>query len=148
MWQITQGYQSPFSERSGYVKSWATKLEKVLGYDLTEIFPREVCSPIRKGMILTNDQIISIAHSYGNERNINKDDLQIVFQAIDECLDERQKKVIELIFYEGFTYEKTGDVFSLSRERIRQIFEKSLRLIRGYYARQKATYKREVGLTS
>lgn len=44
---------------------------------------------------------------------------------------ERMRRVLELRYLEGMTLEQVGEVMGVTRERVRQIESKALRLIRG-----------------
>jgi RNA polymerase sigma factor (sigma-70 family) len=53
-----------------------------------------------------------------------------VLQQLDTRLNDTQKKVIDMRFYQKMSLEETGKVLGLSRERVRQIECKSLRRMR------------------
>jgi len=53
-----------------------------------------------------------------------------VLQQLDTRLNDTQKKVIDMRFNQEMTLEETGKVLGLSRERVRQIECKSLRIMR------------------
>jgi DNA-binding XRE family transcriptional regulator len=63
-----------------------------------------------------------------------------VLRQLDTRLNNTQKKVIDMRFYQEMTLEETGKVLGLSRERIRQIECKSLRMMR-YDARTQGYLK-------
>lgn len=44
---------------------------------------------------------------------------------------EKMRRVLELRYLEGMTLEQVGDAMGVTRERVRQIESKALRLIRG-----------------
>jgi RNA polymerase primary sigma factor len=70
------------------------------------------------------------------EENINfTKELREKIRKIMGVLDEREKTIIESYFglnpdFEGMTLEEIGDVFSISKERTRQIKERCLRKLR------------------
>ncbi|MBR0411097.1 MAG: sigma-70 family RNA polymerase sigma factor [Eubacterium sp.] len=47
-----------------------------------------------------------------------------------DSLTDREKKVIQLRFQNGLTYEQTGKYFNVTRERIRQVEKKAIRKLR------------------
>ena len=53
-----------------------------------------------------------------------------VLQQLDTRLNDTQKKVIDMRFYQKMTLEETGKVLGLSRERVRQIECRSLRMMK------------------
>ena len=62
-------------------------------------------------------------------------DLREKLTKIMEILDEREKTIIESYFglnsnHEAMTLEEVGDIFSISKERTRQVKERSLRKLR------------------
>jgi DNA-binding XRE family transcriptional regulator len=63
-----------------------------------------------------------------------------VLRQLNTRLNNTQKKVIDMRFYQEMTLEETGKVLGLSRERIRQIECKSLRMMR-YDARTQGYLK-------
>ena len=140
MWHISQGYHGPLNEKSGHLKEWVPRLEKVLGYDLSEIFPRAVCSIAANN--LTDEQIALIAHGYDSNDKIDKrlwiiETFNLVLNVIEKHLSHRERTVIRLRFFKNMTLREIGNMFELSHDRIRQIEAKGLRLIRHYYRKEK-----------
>lgn len=140
MWFISAGLSGPYHGRSGKLKEWASKLQTVFGYDLSEIFPREVCTLQTSN--LTNYQLTNIAQGYEGdyytdvETKVDRcERAAIVMGGIHKCLTEREKKVLELRFYRNKTLQEIGDIIGLSRDRIRQLEARSLRILRGYVAK-------------
>jgi DNA-directed RNA polymerase specialized sigma subunit len=131
MWGISQGYHGPLHEQGGYLKKWVSRLENILGYGLSEIFPRDICSIEANN--LTDEQIAIIAHGYGDQELTDVWELGVVAIVIQKYLSEREKIVIISRFFEGMTLEETGNIFGVSRDRARQIEAKALRLIRKFY---------------
>lgn len=64
-----------------------------------------------------------------------------VLQQLDTRLNDTQKKVIDMRFYQKMSLEETGKVLGLSGERVRQIECKSLRRMR-YDAKTQGYLKR------
>lgn len=60
--------------------------------------------------------------------NISPQSLMTALQ--DDWFTDRERKVLELRYKDGLTLEKTGEVFGVQRERIRQIQAKALRKLR------------------
>ncbi len=64
---------------------------------------------------------------------------QAMQNIIDE-LDDREQLVIQLCFYDGYSYEEVGEQFlNLSRERIRRICDEALRKIKTRLNRDRTT---------
>lgn len=56
---------------------------------------------------------------------------ECIKQVIDTRLEERYRSVIHDIYWLGYTYDECGEKYGVTRERIRQIYAKALRIIRG-----------------
>jgi transcriptional regulator with XRE-family HTH domain len=139
LWYVAQGYAGPYN-RSGKLKVWAVKLQQIFGYELSEIFPREVCSLETSN--LTNDQLTYIAQGYEGdyytdiETKFDRCALAaLVRKGINDCLTKREKKILNLRFDENQTLDQIGKVIHLSRDRVRQLEARSLRILRGYISR-------------
>ena len=66
--------------------------------------------------------------------DINKDIVKQLLDVFPDCLSPRQKQVIEMRFgfngNEKHTLQKVGDLFGVTRERIRQIENKAIRKLK------------------
>jgi len=64
---------------------------------------------------------------------------------LEEALDDRQQKIIRMVFEQGVTYRKIGETFGVSVERARQIKGEAIRKLREpkYYLRLCAVPKME-----
>jgi predicted DNA-binding protein YlxM (UPF0122 family) len=74
--------------------------------------------------------------NFPEERELTKRDIQKIFKLIGrkELLDvfnltEREKLILELFWGKQFTLQQIGDEINLTRERVRQIYEKAIRRI-------------------
>ncbi|MCK5616106.1 hypothetical protein KAR91_80325 [Candidatus Pacearchaeota archaeon] len=154
LWNISQGLVSPFHEKDSYLKGvylkggslkeWALHLEKVFGYDLSEIFPREICSI--EANSLTDEQVAYIAHSFGDvygdwdaySRDTRKFNTYIsVLSIMEKYLNHTQRNIITLIYFGNRNYREIGKIYGRTEGSVRQLEERVLRLIRFYYYRFK-----------
>ncbi len=140
LWRITQGYTGPYNRSTGKLKDWALKLQDIFGYELSEIFPREVCSI--KTSNLLNCQLRRIAHGYQGEYyadlefKFNHYALkELVWKGVETCLTKREQKVMHMRFNEDKTLDQISKVLHVNKERVRQIEATSLRILRGYVSR-------------
>jgi len=140
MWRIAQGYEGPYHFSSGRLKDWAIKLQQVFGYDLSEIFPREVCSIENSN--LTNYQLTYIAQGYEGDYYTDVETkfdrcarAEMVKDGIQKCLTAREQLVLDLRFNHNKTLKQIGDVIGIKNERVRQLEARSLRLLREYVSR-------------
>lgn len=136
LWKITQGYEGPMYERGyerGSLKPWARKLVHALGYSIEKIFPREFCDITLKKPLL-DCQIVPIVHSYGNQIPENISDIvSELFEIMTTVLSERDIEILDYHLYHDLTNQDIGDIFSISRERVRQIIKRSLNKVRKKY---------------
>lgn len=57
-------------------------------------------------------------------------ELKVAVQELLKTLNNQQRTVIILRFFGGYTLEEVGEVLSVTRERIRQVEAKALRILR------------------
>lgn len=83
----------------------------------------------------SSDYIESIIRSKVNveEEVINKISGEEVLDIINNVLNEREKSIIHLRYFEEKTLEEIGKEMKLSRERIRQIETKAIKKLRRYF---------------
>lgn len=98
------------------------KGSKPLSERLTRDF---ICNPIEA---LYGD----IFAVYGDEWNDFSipEDAEESYRYVASQLTEREQKVIELYYFDDMTLEEAGKVFSVTRDRIRQILSKAVRKLR------------------
>lgn len=139
LWSITQGYHSPLyqvGKKLGQPKPWAKKLELVFNCELHHIFPREICD-INWNKHLVDSQIASILHGYQDKyerygRSLNNARKVWIRVGLRNVLTEKQRDIVERYYLHDQTYEGIGSIYGISKERVRQICCKSLRLLRQY----------------
>lgn len=66
---------------------------------------------------------------------INTENKRVLSDLIDsllslDCLSDRQKDYIRLYYFDGYTFEKIGQKYGITREAVRQGLNKALNLIR------------------
>ena len=71
-----------------------------------------------------------------NEILDKKNAIKVLKNAIEK-LDEKQKLIISLIYYEELTQKEVAEIMDLSPARISQIHKKTVYRLRGYLARKK-----------
>ena len=140
VWFISQGYTGPFATKSGKLKRWAKRLQEFFGYDLSEIFPREVCS--LDSTYLTDDQICEMAHghhySYSDPESVIFETSRLlnVFEIIAEKLTIKQRRVLYMMYILDMTRAEVAELLGVSDTLVMFTEMKSLRLIRQAYARR------------
>ena len=138
---LSNGMMSPVYERGdGGIKKSAYNVCVFLGKPPEDVFPRYFCK-LDGNNDLTEDQVIYLSHSQIEEQK----DIEIkklVRRAVDS-LDEMSSRVIRMRFFEGLTLDEIGRHFCISRERVRQIESRALRMLR--HSSRSAIFKDEYG---
>jgi RNA polymerase sigma factor (sigma-70 family) len=64
----------------------------------------------------------------------NKDELSNLIETLLnlDCLTTRQRDYIKLYYFEGYTFEKIGKKYGITREAVRQGLNKAISMIRSY----------------
>ncbi|MGM0446149.1 MAG: sigma-70 family RNA polymerase sigma factor [Bacillota bacterium] len=75
------------------------------------------------------------------ERILDKKHATNVLKNAIDNLNERQKLVVSLIYYEELTQKEIAEIMDLSPARISQIHKKSVYRLRGYLSRNKQDFK-------
>jgi transcriptional regulator with XRE-family HTH domain len=135
MWHISHAYTGPYHSTGGRLKDWAIKLQEVFGYDLSEIFPREVCSLQTSN--LTNGQLAFIAHGYtGPNYGDSKIDRLFKYMSmrngIRELLTPRERIILHYRYERGEEFSYISKVIGFSNQRCRQVEWRAMRVLRGY----------------
>lgn len=72
---------------------------------------------------------------------MTKDNLEYLIKLAEDCLSPRQLQCLKLYYGldgdEPKTLQQIGDMFNVTRERIRQILEKTLHILRAYCKKRK-----------
>lgn len=135
LWRISQGYEGPYFHDGSRLKDWAIKLEEVFGYDLSEIFPREVCTLQTSN--LTNDQLAYIAHGYLGPTYGN-DNIDVMLKCmsmrngIRELLTPRERIILHYRYERGEEFSYIAKVIGFSKQRCRQVEWQAIMVLRGY----------------
>jgi transcriptional regulator with XRE-family HTH domain len=135
MWHISNAYTGPYFSTTAKLKDWAVKLQEVFGYELSEIFPREVCSLQTSN--LTNDQLAYIAHgylgpSYG-EYDIDRFLKCLTMkEGIHKFLTPRERVILHYRYELDQEFSHIAELFNLSTQRCRQIEREAIHVLGGY----------------
>ncbi|MGM0409726.1 MAG: sigma-70 family RNA polymerase sigma factor [Bacillota bacterium] len=81
--------------------------------------------------ILKNKNTISPDKALENKKSIN-----LLAQAIDK-LDEKEKLVVSLYYYEELTQSEIAEIMDLSKARISQLHKKAIHRLRGFLSHKK-----------
>ena len=115
-------------------KGWtnlASDVAAMVGKEPVEIWPENLqdirLSTSTSEFTIDMDGVKQIMSDNSTEKMIAHSQ---VLQQLDTRLNDTQKKVIDMRFYQKMSLEETGKVLGLSRERVRQIECKSLRRMR------------------
>ena len=115
------------------VKPHVEKLCDILGVTLEELFPLFFCK-VREKKFENDDLFIS---EYTLKTAIDTEERYAsieVFQKLNDKqykkLSKREKKILLMYFFNDATLQDIADVYSLSRDRIRQIMLNALRKMR------------------
>ena len=127
---LINGMSRPFYKK-GEIKPHVKRLSAVLHASLAELFPRYICDIERNdekvgGLLRSQMEGISIGESRDEK---TRETISAVKKALAE-LPERNRDVIYKRFFLDMTFEEIADSYGVSRERIRQIQAKALRLLR------------------
>ncbi len=108
----------------------AMKISEILGIPTEELFP-DLLKKMDKKKLKSIEMTRQVLYSKEGLESII--DLNEAKEAIYKCLDtldKREKRVLELRFFDGKTMEEVGDTFNVSRERVAQIESMALRKLR------------------
>ena len=135
LWRITQGYEGPYFQNGSRLKDWAAKLEEVLGYHLSEIFPREVCNIQTSN--LTNDQLAYMAHgylgsTYGDSSIERMMKYMTMKEGIQKFITPRERVILHYRYEREKEFSYIAKVVRLSSQRCRQLEWRGIRVLRGY----------------
>lgn len=128
---------SPLQD-SGELRLAAAKLCEVLGKLPDELWTSEQINRLERNFAeleMSYEQVMSLlpadkdAH-YLMDESIEREQLDDAIAATLEALPENYCKVLRLRYYENKTLEEIACMMDLSRERIRQLEAKALRLLR------------------
>jgi len=115
-------------------KGWtelASDVAAMVGKEPVEIWPEHLqdirLSTSTSEFTIDMDGVKQIMSDNSTEKMIAHSQ---VLQQLDTRLNDTQKKVIDMRFNQNMSLEETGKVLGLSRERVRQIECKSLRMMR------------------
>lgn len=129
LWALSQGYISPIN-RHGEIKPWVEYLCAVLHAEPSYIFPREICD-ISNQLGLVYDQAVDMIHGRKlDEDTYLSEDLKSILKKTLRTLPPRYGKILVLRFYDNLTLEEIAKIFRLSKDRVRQIEARALRLLR------------------
>ncbi len=140
---------NPIVARGGYKgkKTALCKIADFFGCSIYEIYPDDYCeiakrknkTKIKKELVVESNRVL---YALDRQREIESGfsftdyidssvDNENLLNAL-ETLPQRERTVLEKLYFQDETLEEVGEEFSVSRERIRQLENKALRKIRRY----------------
>ena len=129
--KITAGYIGPIHTSMGVFNPWATKMGKALKRDISDIWPREICTIKRNE--LTDDQKLNFSVSDYSQNTSPHDMMEkkeralILSKIAYNNLTDREWMILCDRIYEDHTLRDISEKFLISRERARQIEKKAFR---------------------
>jgi RNA polymerase sigma factor (sigma-70 family) len=124
---------------SGEFTTAATKLCDVLGVLPDDLWSQEQIRPLEKNfteMEMSYEQLLAL-NNVGEtfyltdfEKTIDSERLKNKFDELLAGLTERQQQVLNFRFFQEKTLEEVSDILNISKERVRQIETKAVRLLR------------------
>lgn len=140
--QKIRRYEQAVSEIEGACGRAATNEEiaEKLGITAEELAALEkrasVATVIPLDDYLRTDTLIETGD--GPDARLEKEELKETLAAAIERLPEKERRVVELYYYEELTLKEISVLMSLSEARISQLHTKAVFRMRGYLARMKA----------
>jgi len=127
---LQQGYSAPFYQ-SGQLKPWVEKICRFFKATPAYIFPREICEIARNEF--SDEQLTHFMVGKHSRNGYDPDLWQLrerLFQVINSLPTGRHRLVILLRFFKEMTLDETSEILGVTRERIRQLEAKALRMLR------------------
>lgn len=133
VYDLAYGMTWPVYISNGQIKPHVQKIADILGCSVEELFPLYFCKKREKQF--TNNELFLSAYTIKISRNTEISFLEIEFfkKLNDEryaAIPKRTKTMLYLRFFEDSTLEEIANEFHLSRDRVRQIIDKGLRIMR------------------
>lgn len=124
MYSLISGTVRPV-KRSGTWSRSVLSIAHVLGEDPEDLFPDYAA---------VKPKSYKLVDMYGKDTSIDDDEVTDILNAVLSTLPRRQREVLELLYGISCSHPRTldecGRVFGVTRERIRQVEAKALRLLR------------------
>ena len=119
----------------GGLRPIAIKLCEVLNAIPDDLWSSDQLRPLEKNFTeleMTQEQVQALLPSQGTQyiQDFGADDAHKTIENAMSDLTERENKLLHYRFYEEKTLEECGEIFAVTRSRIRQIEEKALRKLR------------------
>lgn len=135
---LSQGIISPTYVYSGKTKPFVKKLCMLFNVKFAQLFPFEMCF-IKEEEYLTDWQMYFFLTGDYTKKISNCNDVsfydlcalkKLLHKAIASLDDDRQQQILKFRFWDGYTLDQVANIMHVTRERIRQIEAKALRLLR------------------
>ena len=133
VYNLENGYTAPYNESCGGIKPWVKRICDILKTTPEYLFPRDICTIKRKSLIESQASEITVGrystHSDPQEIMIGKEDGLFLQSAISK-LPQRDQEISTMRFFNNDSLQDVGEVFGISRERVRQIEKSIIRRLR------------------
>lgn len=94
-------------------------------------------SSLEETLYTTGDKSFEMSHGNNTPEEIYEDkEMKELLALSIDALNENERKVISLYYYEELTYKEIGHIMELSESRISQIHSKSILTIKNYLLRE------------
>ena len=121
--------------KTGALSTSAEKLCDVLGKLAEELWTNDQIRPLEKNFTeldMTQDQVMALLPLSETSyiQDFDKKDLEQVIGAALDTLDNKHRKILNLRYKEGLSLEEIAEKYDITKERVRQIESKALRILR------------------
>jgi RNA polymerase sigma factor (sigma-70 family) len=121
--------------KTGALSTSAERLCDVLGKLAEELWTNDQIRPLEKNFTeldMTQDQVMALLPLSETSyiQDFDKKDLEQVIGAALGTLDNKHRKILNLRYKEGLSLEEIAEKYDITKERVRQIESKALRILR------------------
>jgi RNA polymerase sigma factor (sigma-70 family) len=125
---LNNGMMSPVTEK-GKIRVSAQRICDALEVDFADAFPRYFCKLSQDKEVLYCQLVNDPEPEQPFDKLVFKQKKESIGRALSS-LPARMQKVLKLMYWEDMTLDAVGEVIGVSRERVRQIQFKALRMLR------------------